>query len=104
MMKICHKCKTPLTGDKSSPRQGDIPRTTGRQELCPCCGAYLHCCRNCLFYEPGAYNDCREPQAERVLDKQAANFCDYFTFKDSEGKNENKSAAAQDKLEGLFKE
>jgi hypothetical protein len=35
-------------------------------------------CRNCEFFSPGAYNDCREPSAERVVDKESANFCDYF--------------------------
>ena len=92
-MKICHKCRQEIK------RESII----GRQELCPSCGADLRCCVNCAFYEPGAYNDCREPQAERVLDKTRSNFCDYFTFIDSGEKKGNKSAGAKDKLEGLFK-
>jgi hypothetical protein len=26
-----------------------------------------------------SYNECREPQAERVVDKEKSNFCDFFT-------------------------
>lgn len=60
---------------------GLAPRErVGRRDACPSCGAELRSCRHCQFYEPGVYNDCREPQAERVLDKERANFCDYFAF------------------------
>jgi hypothetical protein len=45
---------------------------------CPGCDAALHSCLNCGHYQPGHYNDCRETQAERVVDKQRANFCEYF--------------------------
>jgi hypothetical protein len=38
----------------------------------------LHACRNCDFYQVGVHNDCREPNAERVADKEMGNFCDYF--------------------------
>jgi hypothetical protein len=52
--------------------------SVGVRDCCEACTAYLHCCRNCDFYEPGASNDCREPNAERVVEKELANFCDYF--------------------------
>lgn len=32
----------------------------------------------CQFYDPKAYNECREPVAERITDKEKANYCDYF--------------------------
>jgi hypothetical protein len=38
----------------------------------------VRACRNCAFYAPSAYNDCREPNAERVVDKERANFCEFF--------------------------
>jgi hypothetical protein len=50
----------------------------GVRDVCERCRAYLHCCRNCEFYEPGAHNDCREPNAEAVADKEQGNFCDFF--------------------------
>jgi hypothetical protein len=51
----------------------------GRRDVCGGCGVDLHACRQCALHEPAVYNECREPQAERVLDKTRANFCDYFT-------------------------
>lgn len=50
----------------------------GRRDACPRCRADLHACRQCRFYDARAYNACAEPQAERVLDKERGNFCDYF--------------------------
>ncbi len=94
-MKICHNCKKTL----------DVRRKVGRRDLCPFCESDLHVCLNCRFYDPGSYNDCREPQAERVVDKARSNFCDYFEFSDSasgdRGKEEEKDPKA--KMEGLFK-
>jgi predicted RNA-binding Zn-ribbon protein involved in translation (DUF1610 family) len=94
-MKICHSCRKTL----------DVGRKVGRREDCPFCGSDLHVCLNCRFYDPGSYNDCREPQAERVVDKARSNFCDYFEFRDSasaEGEHKTeKNPAAQ--LEDLFK-
>lgn len=65
----CFRCNTTLT-------LPDGP--VGRRESCAQCGADVRVCLNCQNYDPKAYNDCREPQAERVLDKTAANFCDHF--------------------------
>lgn len=65
---MCHVCKTV---------HGDVERV-GRTDSCNRCGSDLHCCRNCRFYDPGAYNECREPDAERVVDSERANFCEYF--------------------------
>lgn len=50
----------------------------GREAACLGCGKETHCCRNCRFYQPGRPNDCFEPMAEPVSDKQRANFCGYF--------------------------
>lgn len=50
----------------------------GFRDACPRCSADLHACRNCAHYDPGAYNACREPQAERVADRERANRCDWF--------------------------
>ncbi len=55
-----------------------LPARVGRRDTCPGCGAELRSCRQCSFYDPSSYNACREPQADRVLDKERANFCDYF--------------------------
>lgn len=90
---ICHACLKEL----------DIRPPIGRREVCAFCGADLHCCRNCRFYKPDSYNDCREPQAARVVEKSRSNFCDYFSFKSApQSKSGNKIEDAKSKLEALF--
>jgi hypothetical protein len=51
------------------------------------------------------YNQCRESQAERVLDKDRSNFCDYFSFHEycSDAKAKEGGETTRDKLEALFK-
>jgi hypothetical protein len=75
----------------------------GRQETCPECGIYLHCCRNCRFFDEKAYHQCRESEAEWVRDKESANFCDYF--QPGEGKrisDKSRAEEARRKLDQLF--
>ncbi len=51
----------------------------GRRDACPQCDADLHSCRNCRFYDPSKPNQCAEPQAEWVRNKEAANLCDCYS-------------------------
>ena len=74
-MKRCYKCQKPYLE----------PEGPGFQDVCEGCSSYLHCCQNCYFYEPGHHNDCREPQAEYVSDKNGQNRCEYFRFKTARG-------------------
>lgn len=64
---VCWSCGARLTASHYQ-REGE----------CPQCRKQTHVCRNCRFYQPGRPNDCQEPIAEPVSDKQRANFCDYF--------------------------
>lgn len=66
----CHQCGNIIDLDTSS--------GPGRRDECRRCHSDLHACKNCAFYDPKAYNECREPQADRVQDKERSNFCDYF--------------------------
>lgn len=77
----------------------------GRRETCTLCGRDLHVCLCCRFYAPGTYNDCREPQAERVVVKDRSNFCDFFSFRDASRSADPQpgNADARDRLESLFK-
>ena len=43
------------------------------RDRCPSCDAAQHVCRNCSFYDPAAYNKCRENKAERVVEKEREN-------------------------------
>ena len=78
----------------------------GRHHVCEDCGADLHACRQCEFYDPYAANQCREPSADKVADKDAGNFCDFFRLSSGEpsGKPaEDPAAEARRRLEDLFR-
>lgn len=83
----------------------DLTGKIGRREVCSGCGKDLHVCRNCRFYDPQAYNACREPQAERVIDKDRSNFCDYFVFQETVPDADASEAkpSAKDRLAAIFK-
>jgi hypothetical protein len=76
----------------------------GFRDACRRCGADLHVCRNCAHHDPAAYNECREPNAERVAERDRANRCDYFS---PGGGGGGAVARAQEKargqLDSLFK-
>jgi hypothetical protein len=73
-----------------------------RSDECPQCREDVRACKNCRFYDATAYNECREPQAEVVKEKDRANFCDFFEPSSGAGGN-----TSRDKLlnaaEALFK-
>jgi len=50
----------------------------GREADCPGCHKPTRVCRNCRQFSPGRPNDCAEPLAEHLLEKERANFCEYF--------------------------
>ena len=94
-MRICHACLKGL----------EIKIPVGRRETCPFCGSDLRCCLNCIFHATGAYNDCREPQAERVVENDRSNFCDFFIFRDADadGKGKNSGDPVKTKIASIFK-
>ena len=74
-----------------------------RQEECRSCGAELHACRLCEFYDPAVARSCREPVAEEVKDKTRANFCDYFRPRAGAFRAEpDEAVQARVRLESLF--
>ena len=83
----------------------EVKERVGFRESCPGCDRPVHVCRNCDFYDPAYNNQCRETQAERVVDKDRANFCEYFAPSKRRGASSGPSAknAAAAKLEELFK-
>ena len=70
MSLTCYKCKNVVNLEADQ----DISRS----EECHHCYAALRSCHMCKFYDKNSYNECKEPTAERVLDKEKANFCDFF--------------------------
>jgi hypothetical protein len=61
-----------------------------RKETCPHCYADLHSCKMCSFYDSSAYNECKEPMADRIVEKEKSNFCDYFKLGGNSGKSDSK--------------
>lgn len=92
---MCRKCGKPIL-------KSEITRSS----TCDDCGADLHSCVNCRFYEPGAHYDCHETVDELVKDKERANFCDSFSVKKDyggAGNSADKASAARDAFAALFK-
>ena len=72
-MRVCHHC-----GRELQLFSAKVERTAG----CPYCHSDLKVCLNCRLHDPGANNQCREPQAEWQTDKDKANFCEFFEFRE----------------------
>jgi hypothetical protein len=90
-MKTCFKCGTIVELEKVS-----------RRDECPRCGTDLRVCLNCAFYAESKANACAEPQAELVKEKDKANYCDFFRFKEAQQKKSGK-AEAEKLWNDLFK-
>jgi hypothetical protein len=76
-MKACHQCG----------RELNVADRVSRTATCSHCGRYLH---SCLNY---------------VSDREKANFCDFFTFRESRpnGKRKEEVVKAKKAWEELFK-
>jgi hypothetical protein len=92
-MPRCYSCGTEIV----------VIERVGRAETCPKCRRDLHCCKNCEFYDANSYNECREPVAERVVDKEASNFCSFFRMAEERLKEASRADDSKRKLEDLFK-
>ncbi|MGH7725009.1 MAG: hypothetical protein ACREOU_06225 [Candidatus Eiseniibacteriota bacterium] len=97
----CQRCGSALDN-----KPGDV---VGRAETCPNCRADLHACVQCVHYDPRAYNQCREPQAERVDDRMKANFCEFLKLKTTRPgvpgaqASADRASQARSKLDSLFR-
>lgn len=93
IMAICFSCGKEISlGLKSQ---------VMRSDECPHCTADLHVCKMCQHFDLASYNDCREPNAERVVDKEKANFCEHFVVNqkaDSANKQRETFVSAADAL------
>lgn len=55
-----------------------VGNQVGRRDVCPHCDAELHACIQCRHFDPSVAKQCKEPFAEIPMDKESANFCDFF--------------------------
>jgi len=95
-MHACHFCSAPV----------ENPREVFRSSTCSACGKDLKICLNCRFYSRGAHWDCTESIDEPVREKDRANFCTFFSFRDTAPGTGKKSGSepgkAKRKLDQLF--
>ena len=94
-MPVCYFCG----------REVSLEGKVFRKDACPSCGRDLHACVQCRFFDSAAHNQCHEPQAERVVEKEKSNFCGYFEFAGGRGGGAHEAAAqsAKKTLDDLFK-
>lgn len=90
---VCWRCGAALT---------DEPLPLARAAQCRACHADLHVCLLCEFHARGIANECREPIAERVVDKTRANFCGYFKPRSGAWQGRPETAATRSALAALF--
>jgi hypothetical protein len=91
----CHNCGWEYT----------LPAVPGRTESCHQCGADLKVCLNCVHYDVRVAHQCKERRADPVMDKNMANFCEYFEFMRREWKEkaaDQREQAARNNLKKLF--
>ena len=93
-MSVCYRCGNNLD---------DLPVPIGRRESCSKCGFDVRVCRNCKHYDLNSYNECRENMAERVVDKEKSNTCDYFVLGSAGSAKNTEAVDALKKLNDLFK-
>jgi len=77
-----------------------------RYEECSACKADQHVCLMCKEYDPTVADGCREDRADYVLDKEKANFCDYFKPRPGafQPKDDSQTREARERLAELFGE
>ncbi len=91
---------------KCDHRMNHVPLPFSRYEECGKCKVDLHVCYACRHYDPTVADACREDRADFVLDKDRANFCDYFRPGKNacRGKARSESGIAEQRLAALFGE
>lgn len=91
----CHRCSHP------------VPLASGERvefrQACGACDADLHVCLNCRHHDPGTYNECSEPKAERVFDRERANRCDEFEPRSASVDGSETLTSAKREWDTLFK-
>ena len=95
----CHNCGYQLAA----------PDTISLDARCASCAQPLHCCLNCMKFDPGVPRECREVLVTVALEsKRAANDCAHFQPKavlDATGRREEagRPPSAREAFDNLFK-
>lgn len=96
-MMQCHRCGREWVTAKRV-------KLPGVKETCEECSAYLHCCLNCRFYDTTRNNECQSPTGDWTPDKEGANFCDDFQFRDADAESaeDTEQGRSRTALDDLF--
>jgi hypothetical protein len=76
---------------------------------CPKCGFELHCCKQCMYLDPGSPFECMQPVKERVVKKDVRNNCTFYEIRVTREKETSTPASlktpndARAAFENLFK-
>lgn len=94
---VCWRCGASLS---------DVPKPLVRLAQCKSCGADLHVCRLCKFYNPNHFEKCDHDIAEPAREVDVANFCQYFRPRPGtcNRREMTRSNDAMAQLKGLFGE
>ncbi|MDD3732261.1 MAG: hypothetical protein PHU88_07810 [candidate division Zixibacteria bacterium] len=52
-----------------------------RADACEKCLADLRCCRGCRHFDPTRRFQCKEPVETNIVNKEKANFCEFFQMR-----------------------
>lgn len=92
---VCFRCGESLAA---------LSLPLSRQDECPNCRAHLHVCRMCEHFDPTVPKQCREDDAEDVVEKERLNFCDWFVASEDAFDPARRAQAlkAERQLDALF--
>jgi len=93
----CYNCNTVL------PDYDEFSKIS-RHDECFKCKTILRCCKMCHFYDVLTYNECKEINAERILDKERPNYCSYFQVAINAGSKKPDKDRLLDAASKLFKD
>lgn len=81
-----------------------LPQPISRHNQCPKCFEDLHCCQLCIHFDEENASRCMEDRAEPPMQKENANFCEYWRGNTNAFKPALKTAGsdAKAKLDALF--
>ena len=91
-MASCWNCNEPIA-----------PNNFHRLDSCEKCGKDTHVCKNCEHYDRTMNNECRESSADRNVEKEKSNFCDFFKPSDRAGGSAKSLNDMKAAAEALFK-
>ena len=81
-----------------------LPQPISRHNQCPKCFEELHCCRLCIHFDPQNASRCLDDRAEPPMQKENANFCEYWHGNNNAFKptHQTSGGEAKAKLNALF--